>query len=106
MQQRSDTYMPIVILHGERVVACGTLVVEQKFIHNCGALGHIEDIVVASEQRGTGLGKLLIEQLKMLAFRHGCYKITLDCDAKNEVFYAKSGFETKGLQMCIYQRDQ
>lgn len=106
MQTRSDTYMPIVMCDGTgRVVACGTLLIERKFIHDCGALAHIEDIVVSGEQRGKGLGRLLIQQLKHLAFAHGCYKITLDCDVKNEPFYEKSDFETKGLQMCIYYRD-
>lgn len=84
------------------MVACGTLVVERKFIHNCGALAHIEDIVVSDELRGLGLGKLLIQQLVHLAIRAGCYKITLDCDPKNQEFYAKCGFQMKGFQMCIY----
>lgn len=97
--------MPIIIEARGKVVACGTLLIEHKFIHDCGKLGHIEDIVVDSEQRGLGLGRLLIQQLKHLAFAHGCYKITLDCDVKNELFYGKSEFETKGLQMCIYYRD-
>lgn len=106
MQRNSDTYMPIVILDGKKMVAaCGTLMVERKFIHECGSLGHIEDIVVKNDQRGTGLGRLIIQQLKHLAFKHGCYKITLDCDLKNEAFYSKNDFETKGLQMCIYYRD-
>lgn len=79
---------------------------ERKFIHNCGTLGHIEDIVVSDKERGKGLGKLLIEQLKYLALELGAYKITLDCDRKNEEFYAKSNFVTKGLQMVIYAKDQ
>lgn len=106
MQRHSDTYMPIVIVDSNGLVAaCGTLVVERKFIHQCGSLAHIEDIVVSGEKRGMGLGKVLIEQLKHLAFKQGCYKITLDCDVNNEPFYSKSDFETKGLQMCIYYRD-
>jgi glucosamine-phosphate N-acetyltransferase len=98
--------MPVVIRNDcDVVVACGTLMMERKFIHECGLLAHIEDIVVRSEERGTGLGKLLITQLRHLARRHGAYKITLDCDPENAPFYAKSSFETKGLQMCIYFRD-
>lgn len=105
MQKHSDTYMPIVIADGRnRIVACGTLVVERKFIRGCGQLGHIEDIVVSDDQRGRGLGKIVIQQLKEIALQQGCYKITLDCDVKNEQFYAKCGFETKGLQMVIYNR--
>lgn len=105
MLQHPESYMPIVIETQGRIVACGTLLIEYKFIHDCGKLGHIEDIVVASEQRGTGLGRLLIQQLTELAFAHGCYKITLDCDVKNETFYGKSSFVTKGLQMCIYHQE-
>ena len=105
MLQHPESYMPIVIETQGRIVACGTLLIEYKFIHSCGKLGHIEDIVVAAEQRGTGLGRLLIQQLTELAFVHGCYKITLDCDVKNEAFYGKSSFATKGLQMCIYHQD-
>ena len=107
MRTNGDTYMPIVISNErDRIVACGTLMMERKFIHNCGTLGHIEDIVVSDKERGKGLGKLLIEQLKYLALELGAYKITLDCDRKNEEFYAKSNFVTKGLQMVIYAKDQ
>ncbi len=106
MQGRSETYMPVVARNeARRVVACGTLVIEHKFIHACGQLAHIEDIVVCSSVRSQGLGRLLIQQLKHLAFKHGSYKITLDCDVENEPFYGKSDFACKGLQMCIYYRD-
>lgn len=105
MQAHADTYMPLVITNDHtKIVACGTLVVERKFIRGCGKLGHIEDIVVCDDQRGHGLGKVMLQQLKDLAIREGCYKITLDCDVKNEIFYGKCGFETKGLQMVIYNR--
>lgn len=98
--------MPVVIRGpDQKIVACGTLMLERKFIHNCGILAHIEDIVVRSEERGMGLGKLLISQLSYLARHQGAYKITLDCDPENAPFYAKSSFEVKGLQMCVYFRD-
>lgn len=106
MDRRSDTYTPVVITDAaQRVVASGTLVTEHKFIHDCGMLAHIEDIVVCAEERGRGLGRLIIQQLKHLAHRQGCYKITLDCDVENEPFYSKTDFVSKGLQMCIYFRD-
>lgn len=99
--------MPVVIINEtrNRVVACGTLLIERKFIHQCALLAHIEDIVVDGSERGRGLGRLMIAQLEHLAFKAGCYKITLDCDDKNQGFYGKSAFEKKGLQMCIYYRD-
>lgn len=106
MQQRSDTYQPIVILdENQRVVGCGTLVIEQKFIRSLGALGHIEDIVVLDDQRGKGLGKLIISVLCHLAFQQGCYKVSLDCDPKNEEFYRKCQLENKGFQMALYSKN-
>ncbi|KAJ2573672.1 Glucosamine-phosphate N-acetyltransferase-like protein, partial [Coemansia sp. RSA 1836] len=47
--QRAGCYFVIVIedLDSAKIVASGTLVVEQKFIRMCGRVGHIEDIVVA-----------------------------------------------------------
>lgn len=103
MSQNKDTYFPIVAIDGNgKVAACGTLLIEFKFIHDCGKLGHVEDIVVRSDLRGTGLGKVIIEELKEVALREGCYKITLDCDPNNENFYGKCNFVTKGLQMVIY----
>ena len=43
-------------------MACGTLMVEHKFIHGGRGVGHIEDIVVDSSTRGSGLGKLMISR--------------------------------------------
>lgn len=106
MQQRADTYQPIVILDEiDRVVGCGTLVIERKFIRSLGSLGHIEDIVVLDDQRGKGLGKLIINALCHLAFQLGCYKVSLDCDPKNEEFYRKCHLENKGFQMALYAKD-
>ena len=36
--------------------------VEHKFIHGGRSVGHIEDIVVDSSTRGSGLGKLMISR--------------------------------------------
>lgn len=106
MRQREDTYFPLVIAdHSGRIVGAGTLVVERKFIRKCAALGHIEDIVVLDDQRGKGLGRLIIRQLCHLAWEVGCYKVTLDCEPKNEQFYAKCDLSSKGFQMAAYLDD-
>lgn len=101
---RSGNYHSIVIVDTStsKVVASATLAVELKFIHACGSLGHIEDVVVSPEQRGRNLGRILVRQLAYLATRLGCYKITLDCDPSNQGFYEKCGLEKKGLQMVKY----
>ncbi|KFH43785.1 Glucosamine 6-phosphate N-acetyltransferase-like protein [Hapsidospora chrysogenum ATCC 11550] len=84
------------------VVATGSLIVERKFIHSLGAVGHIEDIAVASDQQGKKLGLRLIQALDFVAEKVGCYKSILDCSEANEGFYIKCGFRRAGLQMAHY----
>ncbi|PHH91333.1 hypothetical protein CDD83_904 [Cordyceps sp. RAO-2017] len=94
----------IVVVEDDRgaVVATGALIVERKFIHNLGAVGHIEDIAVSKDQQGKKLGLRLIQALDHIAERIGCYKSILDCSVANEGFYVKCGFRRAGLQMAHY----
>ncbi|KAL7717083.1 glucosamine 6-phosphate N-acetyltransferase [Entamoeba marina] len=84
------------------IIFSGTLLVETKFIHRGGLVGHIEDIVVSSEYRGLNLGKLLIETLLNIAKEKGCYKVILDCEDKVVKFYEKCGLEYKNNCMAVY----
>lgn len=61
--------------NGGKIVACGTLFLELKFIHAGGWCGHIEDVVVDANARGRGLGKLIVTTLKQAAEGFGCYKV-------------------------------
>jgi glucosamine-phosphate N-acetyltransferase len=85
-----------------KVVGTGALIVERKFIHSLGAVGHIEDIAVAKDQQGKKLGLRLIQALDFVAEKVGCYKSILDCSEANEGFYVKCGFRRAGLQMAHY----
>ncbi|KAJ2481962.1 Glucosamine-phosphate N-acetyltransferase-like protein [Coemansia sp. RSA 2320] len=102
--QRAGCYFIVVIedLEVAKIVATATLVVEQKFIRNCGRVGHIEDVVVAKGQQGKRFGFTLIKQLQELAAVTGCYKSILDCSLDNVPFYEKCGLENKGIQMAAY----
>lgn len=90
--------------HGtpDEVVACGTLLLEHKFIHKLGQVGHIEDIACREGQQGKGYGKVIILALKALAQQLSCYKVILDCSESNAGFYEKCGFGKKGLEMACY----
>ncbi|KAK3367149.1 acyl-CoA N-acyltransferase [Lasiosphaeria ovina] len=85
-----------------RVVGTGALIVERKFIHNLGSVGHIEDIAVAKDQQGKKLGLRIIKALDFIAGKTGCYKTILDCSEANEGFYVKCGFRRAGLEMAHY----
>jgi GNAT superfamily N-acetyltransferase len=85
-----------------RIVAAGTVFIECKFIHMCGMVGHIEDIVIAPEARGKHLGKILIMHLTHIAQQFGCYKVILDCADNVKPFYEKCGYQVKGVEMAHY----
>lgn len=91
-----------VIEENEKILGSGAIIIENKFVHNCGNIGHIEDIVIDKNQRGNGLGKLLIEYLINIAKNNQCYKVILDCHEKNKKFYEKCGFINKNIEMCKY----
>jgi len=50
-----------------RIVATGSLIVERKFIHALGQVGHIEDIAVLADQQGKKLGLRVIHTLDSVA---------------------------------------
>ncbi|AMD20261.1 HDL483Cp [Eremothecium sinecaudum] len=97
-----NVYNPLVITDPTgRVVATGNIIIEAKLIHECGLVGHIEDIAVAADQQGKKLGQLLILHLTEIGRRAGCYKIILDCDPKNGEFYKKCGYSQAAVEMQI-----
>ncbi|QPG73219.1 hypothetical protein FOA43_000526 [Brettanomyces nanus] len=95
-----EIYHTLVILDlSETVVAIGSVIVESKLIHHCGKVGHIEDIAVRPNQQGKKLGCTLIRHLIKIAGSLDCYKVILDCDPANEMFYAKCGLSKAGTEM-------
>jgi len=92
----------IVIEINNKIVASGTLLIENKVIHGLSKVGHIEDIVVDNKLRGVGLGKDIINYLSNLANLENCYKVILNCKVSNCGFYEKCGFEKKEVEMVKY----
>jgi glucosamine-phosphate N-acetyltransferase len=85
-----------------KIIGSGTLLIEQKIIHNFGKVGHIEDIVVDSNYRGEGYGKQIIEYLVDYARQNQCYKVILVSNDHNSTFYNKLGFSKKDNSMALY----
>ena len=84
---------------GVRIVGATTLLIEQKFIHDGGKVGHIEDVVVSKNLQGKGIGEKIIRFVLDYAKKQGCYKTILDCDDKVKPFYEKIGFESHSSGM-------
>ena len=76
-----------------KIVGSTTLLIEPKFIHNGGLVGHIEDVVVKKEFQGEKIGNKIIKHVLELAKNHGCYKTILDCSNEVKPFYEKMGFK-------------
>ncbi|CAO3691771.1 hypothetical protein G6F56_006754 [Rhizopus delemar] len=102
MKKHNDTYYVVTIENQGRIAATGTILIEHKFVHKNGIVGHIEDIAVDSSHQGKKLGIRIIEALKYIAQQTGCYKVILDCSTKNIPFYEKCGFLPKENQMAWY----
>ena len=75
-----------------KIVGSTTLLIEQKFIHKGGFVGHIEDVVVREGFERIQIGKRIIESLLEIAKNRGCYKTILDCKDDVKEFYEKIGF--------------
>jgi len=82
-----------------QIVGSITLLIEPKFIHQGGLVGHIEDVVVRSELRGKGIGEQLVNAALEYAKNHGCYKTILGCDDNVKPFYEKIGFKRNSNAM-------
>ena len=82
-----------------KIVGSTTLLIEQKFIHNGGRVGHIEDVVVSKEFEGKGIGMKLVISLLEKAKTMNCYKTILDCKDELIPFYERIGFKQESNQM-------
>ena len=93
----SITYR-LVKVDGE-IAAVASLVVVNKIIRSGNRVALIEDVAVAEEYRGLGLGKMLIEDLLKLSVDKKCYKTVLNCSDDNMAFYEKCGMYKAENQM-------
>ena len=92
IKSNPDHVVYVAVLDG-KVVGSTTLLIESKFIHDGGKVGHIEDVVVTKDQQGKGIGEKIIRSLLDYAKKENCYKTVLDCTDEVKPFYEKIGFK-------------
>jgi len=90
---KNPDHVIYVAIHNGQVIGATTLLIEQKFIHDGGKVGHIEDVVVRKEYQGKGIGKKIVNALLKYAEKKGCYKTILDCSEDLIPFYESIGFK-------------
>ena len=76
-----------------KIVGSTTLLIEPKFIHKGGLVGHIEDVVVDKKFQRQKIGEKIMKFLLEFAKNRGCYKTILDCTDDVKPFYEKLGFK-------------
>jgi glucosamine-phosphate N-acetyltransferase len=82
-----------------RVVGTASLLVERKFIHRGGKVGHIEDVAVDRDVQLRGIGTRLVAHATGEARKLGCYKVILDCFERLTPFYARLGYRVFNIGM-------
>ena len=76
-----------------KIVGSTTLLIETKFIHKGGLVGHIEDVAIDKNFQGQKIGEKIMKYLLEFAKNRGCYKTILDCTDDVKPFYEKLGFK-------------
>ena len=98
--QQNSNHIIHVAVDDNKIVGSTTLLIEQKFIHDGGLVGHIEDVVVRKDYEGRGIGIKLVTSLLERAKEKNCYKTILDCNDDVKQFYERIGFkrESNGMR--------
>ena len=98
--QQNSNHIIHVAVDDNKIVGSTTLLIEQKFIHDGGLVGHIEDVVVRKDYEGKGIGIKLVASLLERAKEKNCYKTILDCNDDVKQFYERIGFkrESNGMR--------
>ena len=98
--KQNSNHIIHVAIDGKKIVGTTTLFIEQKFIHDGGLVGHIEDVVVRKDYEGKGIGIKLVTSMLERAKEKNCYKTILDCKDDVKQFYERIGFkrESNGMR--------
>lgn len=97
-------YKIYVAEEGGRIVGSFALLVMLNLGH-CGAPSAIvEDVVVAPQMQGRGVGAAMMRAAMDLARDKGCYKLVLSSNAKRvraHAFYERLGFTRHGMSFSV-----
>ena len=91
--KQNPNHIIYVAIDDKKIIGSTTLLIEQKFIHDGGLVGHIEDVVVRKDYERNGIGVKLVTSMLERAKEKNCYKTILDCKDDVKQFYEKIGFK-------------
>ncbi len=93
-----------------RVAGTATLVVVPNLTHDGQPWAQVENVVVGEALRGTGVGRLLMDECVRLAWKAGCYKVQLQSGNERRegpqdahAFYRAIGFSESSVGFRLYR---
>ena len=89
---------------GRTVVGSYALLIMHNLAHSGTPSAIAEDVVVAPDRQGQGIGRQLMAHALQQARVAGCYKLALSSNAKRQAahaFYESLGFQRHGLSFVI-----
>ena len=97
-------YRLYVALDEDRVIGTFAMLVMDNLGHLGAPSAILEDVVVAKELRGQGIGKLMMEYANDLCRQKGCYKMSFSSNMNREAahrFYETLGFQKHGYSFYV-----
>ena len=90
--------------HQDAVVGTYALLVMHNLAHRGAPSAIVEDVVVAQDQQGRGVGRQMMAHALQQARDAGCYKLALSSNARRQgahAFYESLGFAQHGLSFVV-----
>lgn len=101
---RYPDYRMIVALRDGRIVGSFALLIMDNLGHLGAPSGVIEDVVVAPDCQGQGVGRAMMQHALRLCGEKGCYKVALSSNltrTRAHAFYESLAFERHGYSFRI-----
>jgi GNAT superfamily N-acetyltransferase len=95
----------LVALADGEIAGAYSLVIMDKLAKRGTPAGIVEDVAVAPERQGQGIGRAMMGHALEECRKAGCYKLALSSNVKRESahrFYESLGFERHGYSFAVF----
>lgn len=82
-----------------RVIGTVSVLLESKLSRECRYVAHVEDVAVAPDRQGLGVGAFMVRFAEDFARLRGARSVVLHCTPEVAGFYRELGFEETGVAM-------
>jgi GNAT superfamily N-acetyltransferase len=104
IQRYPDYDVMVAEAPGGEIVGTFLLLIMDKLGHLGAPAAVVEDVAVAPDRRGAGIGTAMMRDAMARARKRGCYKLMLSSNLRRERahrFYDKLGFTQHGLSFEV-----